>query len=151
MCFVSYKLERPLSLLRIGPECHVDGLGHGCARHLRHKWSSIGCKAPNRGEQLSHRRDECHFSGLSPRNQTVIVSSQPRIESYGCQNWHPERLTQTARSRDGSRQFQRIAVCRIGAAAERRQRSWPMLRRCENAQDRLILRSDRLSFAHRHR
>jgi hypothetical protein len=27
--------------------------------------SSIGCNAPNRGEQLSHRSNECHFSGLS--------------------------------------------------------------------------------------
>ena len=79
----------------LNPDRHSPhGSGAGCARQLGNKWSSVGCNAPNRREQLSHRRHECDFAGLSPRNQTLIVSSQPRIESYGSQNWHPKRLPQ---------------------------------------------------------
>jgi hypothetical protein len=84
------------------------------------------------------------------RNQTVIVSSQPRIESYGCQNWHPERLSQprvpeTDHGSSRESPFARLAQPRSDANV-----AGQCLQRYENEQDRLIPQSDRLPFAHRH-
>jgi len=64
-------------------------------RRVQNEWPAVACNTPNCREQLSHHCNKCHFARLSLRNQMAIVSLQPRIESHGCQNRHPERLAQS--------------------------------------------------------
>src|SRR5208283_345473 len=63
-------------------------------RHYRHEGFAMSRHAPDRGQQLAHRRDHRDLAGFARGPKAFIVLTQPRIAPHAVENHHPERLAQ---------------------------------------------------------
>src|SRR6266851_9025305 len=71
----------------------------GGRRHsmqLRHEGFAMSRHAPDRGQQLAHRRDHRDLAGFACGPKAFIVLTQPRVAADGVENHHPERLAQAS-------------------------------------------------------
>jgi hypothetical protein len=81
------------SVVRYGAE----GLRH--SRQVRHERFAMSRHAPDRGQQLTHRRDHRDFAGFTHSPKALVILAQPGIAADGVENHHPERFAQACVSK----------------------------------------------------
>src|ERR1700757_3738865 len=66
------------------------------APRVRNEGPPVSSHAPNRREQLSHRRDNGDLAGFARGPKPLIVLTLPRVAADGIDNHHTERLAQAS-------------------------------------------------------
>lgn len=64
-------------------------------RNSRDEWPTVLCYAVDGSDQLVHGGDRCNLRPFASRAKSLIVSSQPRIDTDRNQNRHPERASES--------------------------------------------------------